>query len=665
VQPRRSNHQGYVMVFMAITLGLFLSFAAAAIDMGNIYLWKLRLDKAARAGVLSGLGYRSLKGWQTIYGGEPQFNGSEPLRKNAALSSEMQKLLTGTNQVVIDNLQASFPPGTTSRNMEDLKPTTPDYATVLQSLPNDAYNPVTDELEVSYQYDVPTFLVGRASKMLGFNTVCGESQGTKCRVTTTQRAQLDYANIILLLDLSGSMNCNVGDSNCACRNTGTCGAPGTTRVLDILRPAAVMNGSSALEHFYKMFNPFRDRISVIPFNMAATVSFGFLNQQTNGPQSFGANQEIFGNGFKRVISSLTATSNTNPCDAFAQAIGQTNTLFTALQGANPTLQQQDMRPFVVLFSDGAPNAMRGVFQNLTDAANTAINTNNLPNDWYHFALEWAISRNTSTETYTGPAPLVNAAGSSLFNFTPTHQVLRPAAAQGAANLPCGDVWFNKSATDTSQPFFQAALDSSITVPPGRNPGCLTPARGSSNMQNFFIPNTQYQAGVLGVPPNFESPNAPGEIALTFDHLPYYCTIEAADYLRQIFGATVFSIGLGNPDINVQSCPDPFQNAADSFVRKDNFLARVAFDPDTVGPTGFLRRYDFSTQGTVAINQQNCPDHPHINSNMPIGYTSALGVTGPASLGQRTQGRFYGTNVPGQLPLLFSQVAKQILLRLTS
>jgi hypothetical protein len=650
------------MVLMIITLGLFLSFAATAIDMGNIYLWKLRLDKAARAGVLSGLGYRSLRGWQEIYGGEPQYDGAAPHRKDALSSHGIKALLSETHQVVYDNLKASFPLGHSSPNMEDLRPTTSDYTQFLAELPRDAYNPVTDELEVSYQYDVPTFLVGRASNIFGFTTVCGQAQGTKCRVTTTQRAQLDYANIILLLDLSGSMNCDVGDPNCACRTTNTCGANGATRVLDILRPAVALNGNSALEQFYKMFNPFRDRIALIPFNMAATVSFGFLNQQ-GSPRSFGANHEIFNNGFKQVITSLTAASNTNPCDAFVQAIGQTNALFTAVRAANPILQERDVRPFVVLFSDGAPNAMRGVFQNLTQAATTTINSNGLPNDWYHFALEWAISRTDVVETYTGPAPLINATGLPLFNFSPTNQRIRPEGANSIQNLQCGGVWFNKDAKDNIQPFFQAALDGSIAVPANSQPGCLGQAGGPQNMQNFFIPNTLNQAGVTGVTPTFS--NVRGGTALTFDQLPYYCTLEAADYMRTTFGATVFSIGLGNTDPNLEGCPDPFQDASDSFVRKDNFLARVAFDPDTLGSSGFLPRYDFSAQRSIQLDPTACRGHLHAGAQMPLGYGSLVGGGQPGNLGQNTQGRFYGTNVPGQLPLLFSQVAKQILLRLTS
>ncbi len=677
------------MVFTIIILGLFLSFAAAAIDMGNIYLWKLRLDKAARAGVLSGLGYRSMRGWQSIYsnnpesinGGEPEYtnrgNDFAPKRRTASDSPKMRELLQETHQVVVDNFKASFPPGQTP-NLETLKPTTADYREALSELPADAYNPVLDELEVSYMYDVPTFLVGRASKVLGFSTVCGHAQGGKCRVTTTQRSQLDYANIILLLDVSGSMNCEVGGRNCACRNSATtpCGANGTGTVLDILRPtAATDDPPSALEQFYTLFNPFRDRIAVIPFNMAATVSFGFSQQQANGSAdvryAFGASYQTFnGNGsggFLPAITNLTAASNTNPCDAFIQAIGETNTLFTAMQAVNNALQQKDMRPFVVLFSDGAPNAMRGVFENITAAARTNSAGVAIPNDWYHFALEWVtLLADGTKQFYTGPSPLINTSGASLFDLSPTDTQLIPT---GATNSVCGGVWYNRdqSTTTTSQPFFQAALDSRI---PATTPGCLTVnATGQENsLQNFLIPNTGTAAGVAGVPPSFTSTNVPGGRALTYDSLPYYCTIEAADYMRRTFGATVYSIGLGTPDLKLQTgCPDPLQDTTDSFVRKDNFLSRVAFDPVTVeDPNNFAALYKFSPSTDILIPAGACDGHRYKGDTIPVGYTPASGInTTPQSLGLNTQGRYYATNNPRDLPLLFSQVAKQILLRLTS
>ena len=50
-------------VMFLILVGLFLTFAAFALDLGNLYLWQLRLDKAARAGALAGLGYRGLHGY--------------------------------------------------------------------------------------------------------------------------------------------------------------------------------------------------------------------------------------------------------------------------------------------------------------------------------------------------------------------------------------------------------------------------------------------------------------------------------------------------------------------------------------------------------------------------------------------------------------------------
>jgi hypothetical protein len=52
-----------MLVMFAISIGVLLSFSALAIDIGQQTIWKHRVDKAARAGALAGLGYRALVGW--------------------------------------------------------------------------------------------------------------------------------------------------------------------------------------------------------------------------------------------------------------------------------------------------------------------------------------------------------------------------------------------------------------------------------------------------------------------------------------------------------------------------------------------------------------------------------------------------------------------------
>ena len=64
VKRRSSKESGYMLVMFAITIGLLLSFSALVIDVGQGYLWKQRVDRAARAAALAGLGFRGLTGWE-------------------------------------------------------------------------------------------------------------------------------------------------------------------------------------------------------------------------------------------------------------------------------------------------------------------------------------------------------------------------------------------------------------------------------------------------------------------------------------------------------------------------------------------------------------------------------------------------------------------------
>ncbi len=639
MQRRPCRERGYVLVLSAILLGVFLSLAAAAIDMGNVYVWQLRLDKAVRAGTLAGLGYRAQEGWQTIYGGDrPLWSGSAPQVVTATTSPAMAALLSQSDAVVRQNFALSFPPGTAPDKINtELGRLTATAAngSVQGQVPRDAYNPVTDKIDLYYQYDVPTFFAGRIASAIGGFPMCDQDNGTRCRVRSHQTAQLDYANILLLLDVSGSMNCEVNDATCACRTRGDCDTKAPNRIIDKL--------NASVTTFRALFNPFRDRIVAIPFNLAAQVRFGFDQQldSATGKRAFGYTNAIY-TSFTAATSNLTAKSNTNPCDALIEGMAQLNTLQSALG-----VTSQALKPFVVVFSDGAPNALRGSFSNFSPPSTQ------LPNDWYQFALEWMDeARPPLPPIYQGPSPLVlRTAANPLFDFDPTDLNYRN------NNPVCGDLW--SSDIPGSAFFFERALNSALsTGATGKQPGCL------SNL-DFTLPGNG--TSVIQVPAvdSAETAFHISDGTLKSVELPYYCAIEAADQIRTQYSGTVYTIGLGNMSSRspgTEGCDDPLQDMTDPDTRKDNFLTRLAFAPATFSGNNWNAPFRFSPREVRNFNSQCAA-----RRSAPIGYTLTLnGIPNtsrfPQSLGA-TAGQYYPTSNPNDLPMIFVQVAKQILLRL--
>lgn len=733
-------------VMFLILVGLFLTFAAFALDLGNLYLWQLRLDKAARAGALAGIGYRGLHGWA-------QARTSPSIIEDAATSA------------VRDNLKTHglFSTISTQEDSEDIK---------VRIAP--AYRSDTDSLTVTIEYQIPTILVGKLSNVLGFgfNSDPTQNPGNSARISTTRAhtANLNAANVVLLLDVSGSMLCPI-TTNCACRReAGGCPKDEDTKLDQLV---------TGVQTFAQFFNPERDRISVIAFNLAARRLFSFTANGTaqplssatlldaitaptagiNVPQTTTAHQffsdpATLGNGLTAL-----AGSNTNHCDALAEGIFELENLSTALYGtqnsAGDSSDRRQLQPFVVLFTDGAPNAMRGIFnpQEIPqNGCSTYNNGNRNPincgpsTDFYHYALEWVAGQPTGQPlTYRGPGPFVqrtlNNGQPTLFQF--------PIAAGSVApdqSITCG--------VETSDPrrFEQTITRNTggtgVAMERGGPTGCLTPQ--NPNTFQFSIPNTNpdnlgrvgnnsnaiYQAGVSNVtissdtwpvpdenwPPALFTPTPQNPVPAwgyqRYDQLPYYCAIEAADYIRTRFAGTFYVIGLGPtasmrepPASKFDGCDDPLQDADDHVGRKDWFLSRLAFsrniatNPTTPTDVRALNQFAPANPGQPKNFRSalGCDSHrfkinhfiaepPNPQPNFPLtwGYTSTMGtVDGPntyqtlrpfrpkvmdglpnktKNAGYRrldTQGEYFPTSDPEEVPNIFGIIAKAILLRATS
>jgi hypothetical protein len=687
-------------IMFIVVLGLFLTFAAFALDLGNMYLWRLRIDKAARAGALAGLGYRGLQGWTNVRPG----------------GAENGNLITTTQQAVQDNLN-TYGLSLAAGNI-----------TV-------AYNATTDAIAVTVTHSPSTLLVGKLNRILGWGFNSAAPVGTFL-VSRQHQANLNRANVVLMIDVSGSMLCpETGD--CSCRATSSCS--GSTKLARLIE---------GVQRFAQQFNPNRDRIAVIPFNLAAQrlysfgdgSTFGAANNGTGNTALTGEQAEDFLTNRTLLTSVLTslAGSNTNHCDALAEGILELENLSTALFGAEPdaasasaaaaaAADRRQLQPFVVFFTDGAPNAMRGIFSdsdiNLTsgcDTYNAGVRTPGQAcgsSDFYHYALEWVTTEAPTTFQYRGPGPFVERQVDGngvprLFSFPIASARVAP-----ANSTTCG--------TEVSDPlrFEQTVTRNTSPGAGGRGGpnGCL-----STGTFSFSIPYTNlnasgaYGATVTGVPistanTTWQDPNWPSSFfsgtppaygLQKYDELPYYCAIEAADYIRTRYGGTIFTVGLGNPSTHLTgggqgaTCNDPLQDADDHTSRKDFFLARLAFarsmftnqlNPTTVGS-------HYQTAGPqLTKTVTGCSDHRLLAADAngtsapapAIGFASADGLadggttyqnlrplrpivmdglTTNATSGARridTQGEYFPTNDPAEIPRIFDLIAKTILLRSSS
>ena len=618
-------------------MGVLFSIAGVAVDMGKLYIVRISLERAAKAGALAGVGYRSLRGWNYF---SNYAAGGATLK-----TTEGEELFNLIFQVMKENMQGGL--------AVLLDPTrASDFANNITFTNTNFYDPQTDTFTINATYQAPTFIIGRLGAALGAAPCPKATDGKyRCPVTVSEKAQLNRAVVALLLDVSGSMNCKAGDLTCACRTDNSCGKSG--RVIDAL--------VAALKEFRGFFNPIRDYITVIPFNLAAFNSFPIvLGTAASGPPvSFGSDQIRYTDFINKTNSGddpakpnplgLIPKSNTNICDAFIEAIAE-------LKRIN---NLADFHPFVIAFTDGAPNAFRGEFLggvdtagavgNLTRGNNPATSTG-LTNDWYQYGLEWSTAT-TPLTTYRGPGPLVNREPTTpgtptpLFNHLIGVPIAGTPAIWPASSKVCGQA-YSVSAQHPAVLNFNAAPTTT---------GCL------SNL-NFKIPGTGTTAGVRGVPIDVLNSDTTTNLTtnLNYAKLPYYCAIEAADYIRSNLAApaTVYTIGVGNPGIPTSS--DPFENVDNPLIRKDNFLARVALDPETL-----QKQSDgiFTVKPNSKFDFQNLSDTtPMCPKTAPACYKLGSNIK---LFSADVQGEYFATQNANELRTLFSIIAKQILLRLRS
>ncbi len=217
--------------------------------------------------------------------------------------------------------------------------------------------------------------------------------------------------------------------------------------------------------------------------------------------------------------------------------------------------------------------------------------------------------------------------------------------------------------------------------PNDTPGCLT----TLSAQVPFT-DAQIHVGDNFVANNRDSILSVGESVKTSE-LPYYCALRAADYLRSQYGVVIFVVGLGDSatDIYGSSCEDPLQNSLDPNSRKDRFLRRLAFAPESLtDPVAFLKNDPMDVDPNTAwgsdlnigfrtnINFRSCTNHPLAGSSVTLetgyyenpedqnGFSPAEHKFTPSHLGA-----YYAADNPDALKMIFGEIAKRVLLRLAT
>jgi hypothetical protein len=381
------------------------------------------------------------------------------------------------------------------------------------------------------------------------------STGESCPVSADAVAQFRPASIALVLDTSGSMRCGLlkdGSSVCDCllkAPPNDCDSlyAGNQRI-DALK--------AAVGQFVSFFNPNRDRMSIVPFNIVADSGGLFsLVDASDAPAPFGATQSRY-DAFFAKVQGLVPHGNTNTCDGLRTALAD-------MDRASPRVLDQD-ETFFVLFSDGAPTAGRFGYtqpkQPLLDLMAAGY-----PNDWVQYVISWLDSSNNR---WTGPSPLVQ------YTSMPFNYAQRGTPPSGS--VLCGSVESDPALYgNTMQPCAQS----------------LEFGTGVGQATSFSDYVQQY----------------------------YDCAIEESDHIRER-RSWVFAIGLGPPALPGTNDPyanvnDDFSRKEGFLRLLSGDLYHGQSDPP-FGPSRLIPVNDPSDQryGTsIAVGYDEYKDYPELLS----------------------------------------------------
>ena len=283
--------RGAILVLFALMAAAIFAVVGLALDAGNLYNARLSTQLAADAAAISGMGVRI----------------SMNLAPGAIAEAERSARETARVNMISNMIGPSWFNFTPDDNTGDVR----------ASLQNGV-------MRVSVSANVPLYLMGG---LPGIST-------NRWNVTSYAEAQLNPANVSLVLDTSDSMACPTVPPNAgvACPCVPNC-------------PQGINSGAKiqalrrAVQNFITFFDPGNDALNLVAFGHAAEVLVPFRG---------GGVMQYSPADFARALNPATFTAQ-----------GATNTfdgLFSAYWDARVNQHLNDIH--YVYFSDGAPTAGR-------------------------------------------------------------------------------------------------------------------------------------------------------------------------------------------------------------------------------------------------------------------------------------------------------------------
>jgi Flp pilus assembly protein TadG len=623
-QASADADRGVIIVLMALIVAVLLMVAGLAFDAGNLYRARLALQNAVDATALAAVTHITLKGQLQVEaqaGGAglganlTDLNTKSGMMKDWVNANLNPELLVKANMAAAGYPDDAFHPivaGGTYHGRRLL-----DENSAISTPPLYQTDPAVFDYEVTAERPVHFLLLHAIPSITTGETKAGAGTNRFLNIHAQGKSRRRALNVSLILDVSESMSCpTAGSCNClyGAAPRPPCPGPGGRRFDGL---------ADALEGFLQMINIDRDRVHIVPFNIEAVATTALelkSNHGMAGQVTTAATLTAIRNTFETQFQPNNAT---NMCTALMDAWARMRDL-SQLDSADPITQ---LAPALdsesvnyIFFTDGAPTAGRFLFT--ADAVKPANLSSNpltfltspptvLGNyDFESYAIEWADYSTTPFTFRAGPSRLVkyNDLSSGMPRATPIsiNPASNPAQVSGVL---CNDglseapaVTATNISTVANQ-VFSPCLNSLEAHMPGD-----TSAKYGSNYDTSQWQNWREQY--------------------------YNCAIELTDFLRHN-NSRLFVVGLGDPASPLPAPTDPYSDINDNFHRKDIFLSRLALDP-SARPAG--------------------------NAVFPYtGYDDY----GSWATGVDAQGVYLSTHNAADIRLLFSWIARKLLLQMTS
>lgn len=478
------EEQGVFLVLTMLLLLALLGIAGITIDSGNLFRSQQTLSESVEAAVVAGLSYRATRGYTVV-------NANPTIVEDRALD------------VLRANLEAAS---------IDLGNTT------LAA----TYDIITEEIEVTASYDAPLYLLPALPSFGG----CGSaSSRTACRVSAEASGELAPATVGLVLDASSSEACPIvddpADPDCGCLRSFSC-------IRGLSRFSAL---SQAVRNFLAFFNPNRDRINLVPFNIVAArfPGYGFVSMRTDpelditpiAPNNDAVNFDSV--QIQNALALVNPSSQSNPCDGLITAYDDMQRAVDPVSG-NPIVGNQNI--FFVLFAGGAPSAGRFVYPNVKPITVT-------PNDYVHYTVSSGLNPGDPEQLTENFRDAADQAPAPIFYYY---------------DMPFGH--------DAGQPPVGARTCGTLDV---ANP----------DVAFDCVDDIEFQIPFLDASDTF----AAGAGFDEYREQYYHCAIEFSDFIREQNGV-VFTAGYGTP---AALTGEAYQNIDDIRGVKSVLWRRVAYD----------------------------------------------------------------------------------------